>query len=260
MKRSWLVGLVLVVVVRATAWAGQAEDLARKEYQEATAAYNLGHFDEAVSHYETAYKLVPDPSFLFNIAQSHRLGGNLEKALVMYRSFLRVAPENSPNRALAEKRVEEIGHKLEEEKRQSPSGQAKLAPTLELAPARVAPAMPPLAPAPAAVPPPQPVTTQPPAQQPVPPSPELSAAPASLLTRADPAGPAEARSGSGALSIDKGPAMPPPASTSASFYKKWWFWSAAVAVVAGGTVTAIVLSNRSSNPCDSSSVVCVGVK
>jgi tetratricopeptide (TPR) repeat protein len=105
---SCLACLVAFSMVSASAEAGPAEDEARTHAKAGTAAFNLGHYDEAVAEYESAYKLVPDPVFLFNIGQAHRLAGNAEKALVAYRSYLRTAPVNAPNREQVEKHVEQL--------------------------------------------------------------------------------------------------------------------------------------------------------
>ncbi|MCC6993639.1 MAG: hypothetical protein IT370_03315 [Deltaproteobacteria bacterium] len=84
------------------------KDLAAKQaYEEATKAYNLGKFDKAIEAYERAYDLKPDPVFLFNIAQSHRLNNNFKQALFFYKSFLRNAPD-APNRAQIEERIAEL--------------------------------------------------------------------------------------------------------------------------------------------------------
>ena len=80
---------------------------AKAAYEEATKAYNLGKFDKAIEAYERAYDLKPDPVFLFNIAQSHRLNNNFKQALFFYKSFLRNAPD-APNRAQIEERIAEL--------------------------------------------------------------------------------------------------------------------------------------------------------
>jgi len=119
-------------------YGGAKETAARAAYEEATTAYNLAHFEEAAQQYEAAYKLVHDPNMLFNIAQSFRLAGKLEQALPIFRSFLREAPAESPNRPLAERFVEELKRKIEENKAAAalparPPAEAK--PAVEPAPA-----------------------------------------------------------------------------------------------------------------------------
>jgi len=50
---------------------------------------------------------VPDPAYLFNIAQCHRKMGHDKEAADFYKSYLRAAP-NAPNRPDVEKRIEEM--------------------------------------------------------------------------------------------------------------------------------------------------------
>ena len=62
---TFLAILVIALPAADMAWAGPAEnrerEVARVATKEATAAYNLGHYDEAASRYEEAYRHVPDP-------------------------------------------------------------------------------------------------------------------------------------------------------------------------------------------------------
>jgi tetratricopeptide (TPR) repeat protein len=94
--------------VTGVAVAGPGEDAARAHTKTATAAFNVGSYAEAAAEYERAYRLVPDPVLLFNIGQAHRLGGNAEKAIVAYKSYLRTAPADAPNREQVEKRIEDL--------------------------------------------------------------------------------------------------------------------------------------------------------
>jgi hypothetical protein len=104
--------LVLALLAARVAWAGQSEDsdreAARIATKQATAAYNLGHYDEASSLYEEAYKRVPDPVLLYNVGQSYRQADKLDKALTAYRSYLRTAPDDAPNRGRVEAWVREL--------------------------------------------------------------------------------------------------------------------------------------------------------
>jgi len=104
---------VLVALLAApTAWAGPSEDAdreaARIATKQASAAYNLGHYDEAASLYEEAYKHVPDPILLYDLGQSYRQAEKLDKALTAYRSYLRTAPEDAPNRERVKQWVAEL--------------------------------------------------------------------------------------------------------------------------------------------------------
>lgn len=100
--------LALLGIVAKPAFAGPAEDEARERTKAATAAFNLGHYEEAVVEYEAAYRTVPDPAFLYNIGQAQRLAGKNEKALVAYKSYLRTAPADAPNREQVKKHVEHL--------------------------------------------------------------------------------------------------------------------------------------------------------
>lgn len=94
------------------AWAGPTEkrdrEAAKAATKQATAAYNLGHYDEATSLYEEAYRLVPDPILLYDLGQSYRQANKLDKALTAYRSYLRTAPRDAPKREQVERWVREI--------------------------------------------------------------------------------------------------------------------------------------------------------
>jgi tetratricopeptide (TPR) repeat protein len=104
--------LVVSLVVGHAASAGTKEDsdraAAREATKQATAAFNLGQYDEAASLYEQAYKLVPDPILLYDVGQSYRQANKLDKALVAYRSYLRTAPEDAPNRPKVEQWISEL--------------------------------------------------------------------------------------------------------------------------------------------------------
>ena len=92
------------------AWAQAAstpEELARRHHERGTTYYNLGQFDEAIAEYRRGYEQKGDPVFLFNIGQSYRQLGDVEKALFFYRRYLSIAVGGS-NRKLAEQRVTEL--------------------------------------------------------------------------------------------------------------------------------------------------------
>ncbi len=54
--------------------------------------YGDEKYAEAIVQFEKAYEVIPDPKLYFNLAQSHRLSENPEKALEYYRKFLNVLP------------------------------------------------------------------------------------------------------------------------------------------------------------------------
>jgi tetratricopeptide (TPR) repeat protein len=94
---------------------------AREAFGEAERLHQLGRFEEAITAYERAYALDPQPAFLHNIALAHRrqfeIDGkaeHLRRARELYRNYLRLEP-GSPRRAAIERVIEELGAKLEKE-------------------------------------------------------------------------------------------------------------------------------------------------
>jgi tetratricopeptide (TPR) repeat protein len=80
---------------------------ARAHYEQAVAYYNLDEYAPALAEFREAYRIKPDPSFLFNIAQCHRKLGQNDAALDYYRKYLRNLPD-APNRADVERMVAEL--------------------------------------------------------------------------------------------------------------------------------------------------------
>ena len=120
---------------------------ARQAYDQATAAFGLGHYAEAAEKYETAFSLRPDPALLYNAAQAYRLAGNRQRALELYRNYLRLYPDRQ-NAAEARNQVAALNKALEEEKVGPASPPVTATPTTAIPP----PVAPLLAPSP--VPPP----------------------------------------------------------------------------------------------------------
>ena len=110
---------VLLVGARAAqAQTPNDTEKAKVLFQDAMRHYNVGEFAEAAAKFIEAYKAAPDPTFLYNAAQAYRLGGEHQKALFFYKSYLRDAPE-AGNRAEVEKRIEQL------KQIQEPPGDAK---------------------------------------------------------------------------------------------------------------------------------------
>jgi tetratricopeptide (TPR) repeat protein len=91
-----LVLLVAAVMLTAAPAVGAAEkkDEARRLYDEGTAAFGVGNYAEAAEKYEGSFKLHPDPALLYNAAQAYRLAGNRQRALQLYRNFVRIYGDN----------------------------------------------------------------------------------------------------------------------------------------------------------------------
>ena len=108
----WIAGGLLLARV---AWAGTTPEqrkIGREHYGAATTHFNLGEYEQAADEFRLVYKAVPEPSVLYNIAQSFRLAKNPQQALFFYQSYLRSAPPQSPTRAEVERRVKDLQSQL----------------------------------------------------------------------------------------------------------------------------------------------------
>lgn len=106
-----IVGLASPVVHAAEPPTAAAKAAAKKAYEQGTAHYKKGEWDPAIEQFELCYKNLPQPVFLFNIAQSHNKAGRPEKALEYYKKYLNDAP-TAPNRAEVEQTVAELEQQL----------------------------------------------------------------------------------------------------------------------------------------------------
>jgi tetratricopeptide (TPR) repeat protein len=139
--------------------------------------YNMGDFVEAAKKWKEGYAMTGKPYFLYNMAQAYRQVKDYEKSVFFYKSYLRAAPANAPNRAQVQERVAEM-EKLIASSQKPPNEVAPPA-VPEKKPAEAPKAPPPSPPKPAPSPPPAPVTAAPPAPAPVPaPAPAPAEAPA----------------------------------------------------------------------------------
>ena len=216
-------------------------DSARAHSQEGDSYYKLEKYANAITEYEQAYLAKPDPSFLYNIAQCHRLMGQGAEAIKFYRRFLKDAP-TAPNRAVAEKHIRD----LEDASRGTPPP----APSPPVTSSRT----PPRAPAPLPVVPP----TEPPLA-PLPSS-RTSAGPG-FSAKSDPRSDSKSGSSSGPSGSLLAPTSTPVSTTptvesdttstqseSHPIYSKWWFWAGVGAVVVGGIILVAAAKHDPSCP------------
>ncbi len=75
----------------------------------ASAAFEAGDYEVAVTEFEAAYALNGDPSFLFNIGRVHEEAGQLEKALSHYERFVVEPGVSLEHRKLAHERILVLG-------------------------------------------------------------------------------------------------------------------------------------------------------
>lgn len=76
-------------------------------YNEGTKHYNLREYPEAIAAFKEAYRLMSEPLFLYNIAQSYRLSNDCANAYTFYKTYLRDAPKD-PDRAKIENWIVEL--------------------------------------------------------------------------------------------------------------------------------------------------------
>ena len=74
----------------------------------------LAHYAEAAESYEKAFALKPDAAVLYNAAQAHRLGGNKERALELYQSYLCLY--GGDRRAEVEGHIESLKQAIEKDR------------------------------------------------------------------------------------------------------------------------------------------------
>jgi len=109
-KNAYGAALVLVVVLLAGAGVARADataEKARAHFQQGDTYFKLEKYANALQEFEQAYLAKQDPSFLYNIAQCHRLMGNRAEAIRFYKRYLNDAP-TAANRPVAEKHIRDL--------------------------------------------------------------------------------------------------------------------------------------------------------
>jgi hypothetical protein len=126
---------------RAQLSAQQKQDI-HVHYQQATRAYDLGKYQEAVDEYQKVYEIDGDPVMLYNIGQAYRLNDQAQESIHFYRRYLQRSPE-ARNRDDVERKIAAL-EKLIEERRKAAAAVTPPPPKPEAAvPAKVEPPPPP---------------------------------------------------------------------------------------------------------------------
>jgi tetratricopeptide (TPR) repeat protein len=86
--------VVALLAVASSAYADSAAD-ARAHYERATSHFAVGEFAQAAEEYQAAFKLKPDPALLYNAAQAYRLAGNNDRALILYKNYVQLYPNEA---------------------------------------------------------------------------------------------------------------------------------------------------------------------
>ncbi|MEO8699061.1 MAG: hypothetical protein ABI867_03425 [Kofleriaceae bacterium] len=100
--RSALVVALAIAGGNAHADSGpKAKHDAVAAYQEGQRRYRAEDYLHAAEQFELAWKLDPDPAYLFNVAQAYRFGAKCTKSIEFYREFLRVVAKPANADAIA---------------------------------------------------------------------------------------------------------------------------------------------------------------
>jgi tetratricopeptide (TPR) repeat protein len=200
--RSDFLFLTLVLASVASA-ASPGEKEARAAALEGKKAFDLGDYAKAIAQYEKAYQLKAAPGLLFNLGQSHRKAGNLDRATFYFRRYLETNPPSAQAKAtedvLAEVEKEAAAQKVAQNDQQKADAERlKLEEERKHALAET--------------------------QRKI----DLEKARLEVAN-------AEQRRLELEAALKKDPPPPP-------VYQRWWFWTAIGAVVVGGAVTATVVA------------------
>jgi tetratricopeptide (TPR) repeat protein len=104
------VAIFLVAAIGVVSVPARADDKteARAHYDKATTAYALGRYADAAGEFEQAFALKADPALLYNAAQAYRLAGRRDRALELYRNYLRVFGRKAEHAADVEWHINEL--------------------------------------------------------------------------------------------------------------------------------------------------------
>jgi tetratricopeptide (TPR) repeat protein len=209
-------------------------ETARAHYLQGDAYYKLDKYANALQEYEQAYIAKADPSFLYNIAQCHRLMGNRAEALKFYKRYLKDAP-NAANRPIAEKHIKDLEVALAHAPDAAPGTGGQAGASAAATGTAVAP--PPVSPI--GAPGPTSASTMPPPQAAQPLGTQAVA-----LQAAPPGG-----NGASSANVLVGQNGPTPSQEEHHpIYTRWWFWTAIGAVVVGGVLIAVTAGHDPSCP------------
>jgi hypothetical protein len=141
-RRPWVLALVFSMMllafgtkeVRAQLTPQQKQEI-HVHYQQATRAYDLGKYQEAVDEYQKVYEIDGDPVMLYNIAQAYRLNDQPQESIHFYRRYLQRSPE-ARNKEDVERKITAM-EKLIEERRKAAALVAPPPPKAETKPVAV---------------------------------------------------------------------------------------------------------------------------
>jgi tetratricopeptide (TPR) repeat protein len=88
-------------------------EVAKAAYARGAAAYEQGHYLEAIEQFERAQKINPSPALLFNLARAESKAGREEAALAHMRQYL-AARQDEPEAPTVRAQIEALEHAIAE--------------------------------------------------------------------------------------------------------------------------------------------------
>lgn len=88
---------------------------AKELYERAKIHYRSGELDKAAAEFKDSYEAYPKPETLFNLAQTHRLLKNYEKAIFYYKQYLSSADVSQRDRQTTQDRISDLENLLKQQ-------------------------------------------------------------------------------------------------------------------------------------------------
>jgi hypothetical protein len=108
--------VVAVLFVLSTTARAEDRATARDHFQRGRKAFDLAHYDQAITEYSLAYELHDDPVLLYDIALAHRAANRLADALRFYRMYLVKYPK-APNRDEVATKIDDLRKLIDQQER-----------------------------------------------------------------------------------------------------------------------------------------------
>jgi tetratricopeptide (TPR) repeat protein len=88
-----------------------------------------GDLDKAAAEFKESYETFPKPETLFNLAQTHRLLKNYEKAIFYYKQYLSSGDVDERDRKIVQDRIADLEKLREQQQRADATSKNQTAPT-----------------------------------------------------------------------------------------------------------------------------------
>ncbi|MFH1435854.1 MAG: tetratricopeptide repeat protein [Pseudomonadota bacterium] len=113
-EKSMLAGFILIFLAMAAqpANAQSDEELAKTHFKAAGSYYNQGKYEKALEEFKEAYRLMPLPEVIYNMAQCYERLGDLETSIEEYRKYMEEKPDAKDLQAIRDK-IESLKDRLD---------------------------------------------------------------------------------------------------------------------------------------------------